>query len=143
MLRTTRSGSGVGPGIRSWGWKVMGRAPSGDCGGTLNSIGTLLPGRASPPPGRPPHSVGRRGGRDRAVLVRLCRVRKQGDRARPLECGRQGSLMPRARACDSTREDLAAVAHAAAQAGELFVGGVGGLLDQKTSIPGVFALPAP
>src|SRR5258708_39274084 len=140
MRRRARSGSGVGRGIRSWVWKVMGRAPSRDGGGPLNSIGTLLRGRAAPPPGRPPHSVGGRGGRDRAVLVRLCRVRKQGDRARPLECGRQGSLMPRARACDSTREDLAAVAHEAAQAGDLFVVGVGDLLDTKAAYLSMLAL---
>src|SRR5713226_5894653 len=78
MLRTTRSGRGVGPGIRSWVWKAM-------------------------------------------RLVRLGRVREQRDRARALEgCG-QRALMPRTGPGDAAREDLAAVADKAPQAGNLLV----------------------
>src|SRR6266852_2152988 len=113
MLRTTRSGRGVGPGIRSGVWKVLGRAPARDCGGNM----ILRGGRNRPP----------------LQLVRLRRVREQSDRPGALEGGRERPLVPSARPGDSTREDLAAVAYESPQARDLLVVDVVDLLDAEAA----------
>src|SRR5690348_11654572 len=92
MLRTTRSGSGVGPGIRSWVEKVIGRATSKGSGGEGDS-----------------------------ELMLLRCVRKQGDRPCAFEGRGQRPLMPGTRPGDAAGQDLAPVADEPAQTGHLFV----------------------
>src|SRR5215471_4265547 len=86
IARTIRSGSGVGPGIRSWVEKLIGRAP--------------IPGLWRP---------------RNSALVQLRRVRKEGNRARALERGGQRALMTGACARHATRQDLAPIADEATQ----------------------------
>src|SRR5450759_3601289 len=116
----------------------MGRAPSRGGGGTLNSIGTQVL-TASPLPAGP--AAGRtspHGGEARLVL--FGRVRKQCDRPGALESGREGALVPRARAGDTPGKDLAAVADESPQAGDLLVVDVADLLDAEAAHLAVLAL---
>src|SRR5438270_3712969 len=114
MLRTTRSGRGVGPGIRSWVENVIGRAPLTGFAGAADS---RLPDFGC--------------------------VREQRDGARPLERGGQRPLVAGTGPGDAAGQDLAPVADEAAQPRDLLVVDVGDLLDAERADLAVLAPWAP
>src|ERR1700694_817008 len=77
------------------------------------------------------------------MSVLFGRVREQGDRSRALEGSRERTLVAGAGACNPSRQDLAAVAHKAAEARDLLVIDVVDLLDAEAADLAVLALRPP
>src|SRR5438105_8669788 len=118
--RTTRSGSGAGPGIRSCCWKIIGQS-------LLRRTCCSGPGRGTPRPYR----VGSVGRRHALALPAVGGVGEEGDRPGPLQGTGEWPLVLGAGPGDPAWKDLAPLGDEPPQAADLLVVDVVDLLDAE------------